>query len=144
MKKQFVVLFAALIGISSFSFAATLNSADKSQVTQAWVNKTFTSVPVAHMGDQSLDNTFIGSLDDQGHIWGKFKKKLANQPQVDQGSYTIKDDGQLCLTWKHWNNAKEFCVYTYNTDNAYIIVDTTNNFHTVFMKSQIQEGNKLK
>lgn len=144
MKKQSVVLFSGCLAVSSLCLGASLNSADKSQVTEAFVNKTFVSVPIANLNEQSIDNTFTGTLDDQGHIWGKFSKKPASQPQKDQGTYVMKDDGQLCLTWQHWNNGKEFCVYTYSTDNAYIIVDTKNMLHTVFMKSQMQAGNKLK
>lgn len=144
MKKRSIALFAALLVTSSLSFAMTLNSADKSQVTQFFINKTFTSIPASNLNGQYVENTFTGAADDQGHMWGKFAQKPADQPQTDQGTFTIKDDGQLCLTWQHWNGGQEFCVYAFNTDNAIVIVDTKSHFHTAFMKSQVQSGNKLK
>lgn len=144
MKKSLIAACAILVAVTSLSFGATLNSVNKDQVKQAFVDKTFTSVPVAHLDGQSIGNTFTGYLDAQGKTWGKFAHKPANAPQTDEGAYIIKDDGALCLTWQHWFKGKQFCVYTYNTNNAYIIVGDNNSFHTVFMKSAIQQGNHIK
>jgi len=143
MKKTAAVLLAALMVTSSVSFAATLSSQSKDQVQQTFVNKTFTSLPMPFLG-QPINNIFTGYMDDQNKIWGKFAQLPQNNvPQVDQGVYTMKDDGQLCITWQHWMNAKEICVYTYETNNAYLIVSNDNNFHVAFMKSAVQPGRQI-
>lgn len=135
--KKTMILFATL-ALCPLSFAATLNSIDKDQVKQAFVNKTFSSASKYELDDQVITDVFTGSMDDQGNIHGKFAHKPPQGPQEDQGVYTIKDDGQLCITWQHWQGHKEFCVYTYNTENAYILVGVNNRFHIVFLKDDIK------
>ena len=138
MKKSAMIIFSVLTATTSMSFGATLNSIDKDQVKQAFVNKTFTSVTMARVDDQAITNIFIGSMDAQGKIYGKFAHQPSQGPQRDQGIYTIKDNGQLCITWQHWQEKKESCFYTYNTDNAYILVDVNDRFHILFMKNDIK------
>ena len=138
MKKTAIALGAALIAVSSLGFAATLNSLDKDQVKQAFVNKTYTSIGITHLNDQSIHDIFVGSMDDMGKIHGKFSHAPPQGPQSDEGVYTIKDDGQICITWQHWQQNKEFCVYVYGTNNAYVLVDVNNTFHTVFLKTDVK------
>lgn len=142
--RKYLVGIAGALAISSMATAATLNSISKDQIRQAFVNNTFTSVAVNHLNEASIDNTFTGYMNNAGKIWGMFSRKPKAAPQVDAGTYTIKDDGSLCLTWKHWWNGKEFCVYAYDTENAYIMVGTNNKFHTVFLKSAIKSGKHIK
>ena len=140
MKKQLAV-FAALVITSSLSFGATLNSINQDQCKQAFVGKTFTSVSTAQPNGKN--NSVIVYMDDKGKIQGKFADKPANAPQTDQGIYSIKEDGLICITWQHWFKGKEEHVYAYNTQNDYIMVDNNNIFHLVIMKSAIEPGNHL-
>ncbi len=83
-------------------------------------------------------------LDDQGHIVGQMAHKPKNQPQTDTGVYTIKNDGTVYLTWKHWDDAKELCAQFFETKNAYLAVSCDHVFHTAFMKEAMSVGNDLK
>ena len=141
MKKQWAI-FSVLSATSSLSFGATLNSISQDQFKQAFVDKTYTSISTAY--GKETDNSVTVYMDENGKIQGKFTHKPANAPQTDQGVYSIKDDGLVCITWQHWFKGKEECVYAYNTQNAYIMVDNNNIFHLVFMKSAIESGNHLK
>ena len=143
MKKY---LFGGLgaLAISSVAMAATLNSISKDQVQHAFVDNTYTSVPISQLNDTAIDNTFTGYMNNAGKTWGVFLHKPKQGPQMDEGTYTIKDDGSVCLTWKHWYDGKEFCVYVYDTENAYILVGTNNKFHTVFLKSAFKSGKHIK
>lgn len=133
--KKHTLVFAALVATSSLSFGATLNAINPDQFKQAFVGKTFTSVSNASV------TVYMG---DKGKIQGKSAAKPASAPQTDQGTYNIKDDGLVCITWQHWFNGKEECIYAYNTQNVYIMVDNHNTFHFVIMKSAIETGNHLK
>lgn len=143
MKKQFAV-FAALVTTCPLSFGATLNSINQDEFKQSFVGKTFTSVSTAQPNEKKINNSVTVYMDDKGNIQGKFVEKPANAPQTDQGVYSIKDDGQVCITWQHWFNGKQECVYAYNTQNVYIMVDNNNIFHFVIMKSAITPGNHLE
>jgi hypothetical protein len=138
--KKVIVLVLTLIA-STFSFAATLHSLNKAGVKQAFVGKTIVSVPATHLNAQVLQNSFIAYIDPNGTMMGKFMQKPADAPQMDKGTYVIKDNGEMCLTWQQWDNGKQFCVNVFDTKNAYIIVDNEHMFHTVFMKDVIKEGN---
>lgn len=139
MKKQ-LTLFAALIATSSLSFGATLNAINQDQFKQAFVGKTFTSISTAQSNGKEIDNSVTVYMDNQGTIQGKFTNKPVNAPQTDEGVYKIKDDGMVCITWQHWFNGKEECVYAYDTQNAYIMVDTNKIFHFPVMKFAITGG----
>ncbi len=117
---------------------------NKKQVEEAFINKTSLSIATDNLNGQTIDNTFSMFLDNQGNIFGKMSKKPENEPQYDQGIYTIGNDGSLTITWHHWDGAKKLCAQFFNTQNAYIALDCDNIFHTVFMKDSIQSGNQLK
>lgn len=137
MKKLLIILLVALLPCS-LGFGATLNSIDKDQVKQVFVNKTFSSAGTARFPGQAIGVVFTGSMDDQGIIRAKFSQPTSVGPQSDQGTYFIKDDGRLCITWQHWHGGKEFCNDVYDAANAYILVDLDNQFHIVFLKTDIQ------
>lgn len=143
MKKSAMALLTAALTVSSVGFAATLNSISKDQVKQAFVNKTYVSISTAQVNGKTVENSFTGYMDDQGKTWGKFTRKPADAPQADQGTYVIKDNGLLCLTWQHWMGGKQFCVYAYETTNSYLIISDDNVFHTAFMKNKMQAGKHL-
>jgi hypothetical protein len=138
------VISTMLVTVSTLSYADTLNSMNKDQVEQAFVNKTSTSIPVIHSKGRPVANTISIFLDDKGNIFGKMAHKMANEPQTDKGVYTIKDDGTYYLTWQHWDDSKQFCVHFFNTKTAYVVISCTNVFHTAFMKDSFQSGNQLK
>jgi hypothetical protein len=136
MKKSLIISLAVLLPYS-LGFGATLNSIDKDQVKQVLVNKTFSSGGSARLPGQTIGVIFTGSMDDHGVIRAKFSQPTSQGPQSDRGIYSIKDDGQLCITWQHWRGGKEFCNYVYDAANAYMLVDLDNQFHIVFLKTDI-------
>ena len=141
MKKSIICI--AMLLVSSFAFGATLKSMTKSQVEQALVNKTMTSIPTDNLNGRTIKNTFSTFLDGQGNIFGKMEQKPVDEPQTDKGAYSIGDDGSVYITWQHWDGAKKLCAHFFETKNAYIAIDCENVFHTVFMKEAIQSGNHL-
>ncbi len=144
MKKSVaVVIFAALAASSTLSLGATLNSMNKVEIEQAFINKTLISIATDNLNGRTIDNTNSVFLDDQGKILGKMAHKPANTPQTDKGIYSIKDDGTLYITWQHWDDAKQLCFHIFTTKNAYIAIECANVFHSAFMKEAIQSGNHL-
>lgn len=137
------ILFSTLIAVSQFSFSATLNALNKSQLEQTWLNKTWVSIATDNLNGKTIDNTFSLYADDKGNIWGKMSHKPANEPQTDKGIYTIADDGTFYITWQHWDGAKKLCGRVFDTQNAYVSVGCDGVFHTAFMKEAVQPGNHL-
>jgi len=145
MKK--LVLFGMYIGLLLFSVisvGATLHSMNKAQIEQAFINKTVVSIATDNLNGHTINNTFSMFLDGKGNVFGKMSVKPDNEPQTDQGIYSIKNDGTLYITWQHWDGAKKLCGHMFNANNAYIAVDCADVFHTVFMKENVQSGNQLK
>lgn len=156
MKKS-AILCTALLATTSLSYGASLNSLHKDQVKKALVDKTITTAPVNRLNDQVTQTPVVVYLDNNGNISGQFMNTMNSStttsmnnttnnmpsPQSDTGTYKLKNNGLLCITWKTWNKGNEFCVYTYETSNAYLFVDDHHVFHTVAMKSDIQSGNQM-
>ncbi|HVV67740.1 MAG TPA: hypothetical protein VHE99_01700 [Gammaproteobacteria bacterium] len=147
MKKSIMVVTAitALASLiwSSACLAVTLSPINKSEFEKSIINKTLTSIPTDNLNGRTINNTFSFYLDNQGHAWGKMSVKPKDEPQTDQGTYSVDKDGTFHLTWQHWDYAKTLCGHLFETQNAYISVDCDNVFHTVFMKENILSGNHL-
>ena len=123
--------------------AATLESMKKADVEAAFVNKTNTSIPADNLDGVDISNVFKVFMDDKGKIYGKFSKKPKDQPLTDTGVYRIADDGSMYITWEHWDGAKEICAQFFDTKNTILAVNCSNVFHTAFMKTSSEAGNKI-
>ncbi len=143
MKKLALAIGSTLMIASPWCFAATLSSMTQDQINQTFAGKTMTTIPTTLMNNQPQENKFTFYLDNQGKISGKFTNSLGNAPQNDQGTYTVKSDGSLCMTWQKWSNAQETCANVYETANGYLFIDADNNFHTFVMKSDLHSGNQV-
>lgn len=149
MKKMIGLLFV-FIAISTTSFALTLHSMNKAQVSKAFVNNTLvvTQAINLHWGmTQNTNNSKTVFLDNQGHLFGKMKYKPTNAPQSDKGTYIIKRNGTMLITWQHWDHGKTIHAHFFNTKNAYVAVDNMIGsamvFYGAFEKDQIHSGNHL-
>ena len=143
MKKIISITLAMLYFISSAGYSLTLTSLNKDEFKKAFVNKTSVSIATDNLNGRTINNIFSMFLDYRGKIIGKMSVKPANEPQMDEGTYSIDDDGTAYITWKHWDGSKKLCFHSFKTENAYINVDCDNIFHTVFMKEAIRAGNRL-
>ncbi|MDR3492080.1 MAG: hypothetical protein P4M12_08580 [Gammaproteobacteria bacterium] len=143
MRKSVVILFLTFLTINSLSFSATLSSLNRDQFIKTFVNKTSISIATDNLNGRTIENTFSMYLDEKGNIIGKMSHKPVNQPQADNGVYSIDEDGTAYITWQHWDGAKKLCFHAFITNNAYINVGCDNVFHTAFMKEAIKSGNHL-
>jgi hypothetical protein len=66
-----------------------------------------------------------------------------DEPQKDKGTYHIKPDGAIYITWQHWNHATPIQAYFFDTMNAYVVIDNNPVFHTACLKSEMKAGNHL-
>ena len=98
MNKLALLAGAALLTLSSLSFAASLQSLNKSQVTHEVQGKTITTIPLVTLNDQLITNTFTGFFDKNGELKGQLANKPDNGPQTDSGKWQVKADGTLCAT----------------------------------------------
>ncbi|MFZ4076663.1 MAG: hypothetical protein ACOYKA_01635 [Legionellaceae bacterium] len=144
MRNFFAVTLIMLCVGQSSSFAVTLNSLNKEQFIEAFVNKTSVSIATDNLNGRTIENTFSMFLDDKGHVLGKMSHKPAHEPQIDTGRYTLDEDGTVYMTWQHWDGGKKLCFHAFDTANAYVNVDCDHVFHTAFMKEAIKPGNLLK
>lgn len=140
--KKFLVGF--LLSAATFlDFGATLISMTKNQVVATFVNKTFASIGTDNLDGRNINVSNIVFLSKNGQAFGKMSLKPKNDPQVDQGVYSIKDDGSLLIKWRRWDGSKQLCFHLFETKNAYISIDCNNVFHSAFMKADVHAGNRL-
>lgn len=142
--KKALVLSAVLVSFSSLSFAASLNSLSKDQVVGALENQTITTIPLATLESELIADPATIYFDKNNQISGKFAHKPGNDPQTDQGTWTVKDDGSLCITWKHWFKSVPFCDYVYEANNSLLFIKGDNTFASLVLKKNIKSGNHLK
>lgn len=131
------------LGVTTIGCANTLSSLSRTELQQVVVNNTLTSVAIDNLNGKTINNTFAMYMDEQGKIYGKMSIKPAGEPQFDEGTYQVNDDGTFYITWKHWDEQKRICGRLFATANAYISIDCDNVFHTVFMADKIQSGNHI-
>lgn len=144
MKTSF--LFVSALAMSSTVFAANLESLNKDQIINAFVNKTIVSITSKLLDGQEVNvtpRTFSFYMDDKGNLIGKLGAKPKDGPQSDVGNYKIDSEGRIFCTWRHWYDGKTVCFNFFNTQNAYLAVNCDNVFFTAYLKSAIKEGNHL-
>lgn len=143
MKKNILIAIALLTFGCSYSYAATLQSLDKNQVTKALENKTITTVPLVTLHKHLVPNTVSVYFGKKGELSGQFANKPENDPQTDQGTWQVKDDGQVCVNWKEWTKNKPTCVYTYKLENSLVFINVDNKFESMALLDKIQSGNQV-
>ncbi|STY29843.1 Uncharacterised protein [Legionella wadsworthii] len=139
-----VTLAALLLSISSLSIAASMSSMSKSEVTEALNDKTITTISAATLNDKVLANPFTGYFGKDGKMNGKFVQPTKDVPQKDQGTWLVKDDGSVCMTWTQWFKGKEECVYFFKLQNGLLIVGADQNFESFILSAHIKPGNQTK
>lgn len=139
MKKNSVLFAALIFAFSSVSFADSLHSLNKDQVTKMFSDHTFTTIAMTTLNGDVLKNTFTGYWAKDGKVKGSFANKPENDPQNDEGSWVVKKDGALCVTWSHWDNGKQICVHAYETKNAVIFVNAVGKLETAVMIDDIKK-----
>jgi hypothetical protein len=144
MKKIAIVSAIAVAAISTVSFANAINSLKQNELKQILTDKTISSAPVITMDNHLTPNTFSGYFAKDGTINGKLANQPDNGPQADAGKYKIEANGNLCVTWDHWNNQKPICVSAYKVGNGLMLVNTeSHDFENLLLSSDIKAGNQL-
>ncbi|MEO8402658.1 MAG: hypothetical protein ABI597_12875 [Gammaproteobacteria bacterium] len=141
MKKLLISIL--LFSMSSISFAGSLSPANKATATSALTDKTITTISAATLDGKVISDSFTGYFGKDGKVTGKFVNKPADGPQSDQGSWNVKSDGKVCVTWEHWNEAKEKCVNFYKLNNAFLILNKNNGFESLVLYSDMKSGNQM-
>ncbi len=148
MKKSItkIILVSILtFSLSSLGYSATLQSLNKQQFEQAFINKTATSVGTVQVDGTPINTPFSMFLDNHGHIWATLvaQPSTTEIPQSDEGTYTLGRDGSLYIKWNHWFQSQRLCAHIFNTQNGYVVVGCNNVFQTVFMKNSIVSGKTI-
>lgn len=145
MKKLVVLSAVALMSFSSLCLGASLSSLNNKQVNQTLENKTITTASLITLNGKLLNDNFATVyFGKDNKVNGKFNNKPSSDPQTDEGSWLVKSNGTLCVTWQHWNQAKPICVLGYQLKNALILVNTdTKNLETLILDENIKDGNQV-
>jgi hypothetical protein len=142
MKKLALICLLLTFGCS-LSYAESIQSLSKNEVLKALENKTITTVPLVTLHGKLVPNTVSVYFGKQEMLVGKFAEKPKNDPQNDQGTWQVKDDGQFCVSWKVWTNNRPICVYTYKLANSLVFINTDKKFESMVLTDSIQSGNQL-
>ncbi len=141
--KKIAITTAILLASSSLSYAASLQSMDKTLITKALEDKTITTVPLVTLHNSLIANTVSVYFGKKGQLLGQFTNKPDNDPQNDQGTWQVKADGQVCVSWKVWTNNNPICVYAYKLANSLVFVNTSNKFESMVLSDGIKSGNQV-
>lgn len=145
MKKSVLLSALIILLVSSLGFAATLKSLTKEQVTNAFQDKTITTIPLLTLNDKLVNNTITVYFAKDGKINGQFATKPDNDPQTDQGTWMVKANGTLCAKWDHMNNQKPICVFVYKLNNSLVFANAdTNKFESMVLNENIKDGNQAQ
>lgn len=144
MKGFIASVASALLLLSSTSFALTMQSLDKSQVNKLVKGKTIVTIPLITLDGSLVNNTFTGYFDTNGKYTGQMANKPDNGPINDTGTWKVKSNGTLCVTWDHWNSSKPICVSVYKVNNGLLFINEKNHkLETMVLDSNIKDGNQL-
>jgi len=116
---------------------------NKSQAMKELSDKTITTISAVTLNGKVISDSFTGYFSKDGKMNGKLATKPADGPQVDQGTWMVKSNGTVCITWEHWNNAKARCVDFYKLSNAFLITNADHGFESLVLDSGIQSGNQM-
>lgn len=145
MKKLVILSACALMFVSSFCYAASMQSLNKKQLTQALEDKTITTISLVTLNGNIINNSASIYFSKNNKTDGTMSSKPGNNPQSDEGIWSVKSNGALCITWQHWNDNKPICVFGYQLTNALVLVNTeTKNLETLILNINIQSGNSVK
>lgn len=141
--KHYLTLAGALLLVPSLSFAGTLTSMNKDEVTNAFADKTITTIPAATLNGKVLKDSFTGYFSKDGKATGKFENKPENDPQNDTGTWKVDSEGKFCFKWDHWDGGNEKCVSIYKLSNGFLVVNSKDAFESMILSEQIKSGNQM-
>lgn len=137
---------AALLVASSFGYAETLQTLPKDKVMEVLKGNTVTTLPIITMNNEQISNTWVGYFGEDGKVSAKITTPSTSFPPEDNGTWTVDDNGALCISWQKWMaeaNTKA-CAYLYEVKNGYILVNQQDgNFESVLKKDSVK-GNQVK
>jgi hypothetical protein len=140
--KRLIIALALLFSTSVFADA--IQSLNQSQVNQALKDKTITTIPLATINGSLVNNTFSGYFNANGKVIGQMAHTPASGPANDTGSWTVTENGSLCVTWDHWNNKQNTCIALYNVNNGLLFINqNTHKLETMVLNENIKNGNGL-
>lgn len=145
MKKLVVLSAVALMSVSSLCFGASLQSLNNKQVTQTLSDKTITTISLVTLNGKIVNNSASVYFSKDKKVSGKFADKPESDQQTDEGTWSVKSNGTLCVAWQHWNQAHPICVAGYQLKNALIFVNAdTQKLETLILDENIKDGNQVK
>ena len=143
MKIKFLNTLICML-FASVGFAETMQSLPKDKVVEIVKGNTLTTFPVVTLDKEQLSNTWTGYFAEDGKIDATFATKPATSPQSDNGTWSVDDNGLLCITWQKWVSGanNKACIYLYEVQNGYVLVNLDGSFESVFKKSSMK-GNQV-
>lgn len=142
--KKWIICLSLLMGLSSLSYGASMQSLDKEKVQKLFENHTITTISTVTLNGKIAKNTFTGYFAKDGKMTGQLASKPDSLPQGDKGEWKVKDNGELCVKWEHWESAKEVCMDIYDTKNMLIFINVgTGKFESAALLEHFKEGDQM-
>lgn len=139
-----LIIAASVLLISTVTFANTLQSLNQAQVNEQLKGKTISTIPLVTINGALVNNTFTGFLDSNGNMDGHMANKPENDPISDTGTWTVSQNGTLCVTWQHWNNTKPICVSVYKVNNGLLFINEKSHaLETIVLSDSIKNGKQV-
>lgn len=120
--KLLLILFSFLV--TPIVLAATLQSLPKDKVMQLLQSKSISTMPLTTLNSKQMCSTWTGEFSEDGKVKATMDPKPSDAVAMDNGTWTVSEDGLLCITWQKWKAESNHkgCVYLYEVQNGYLVM----------------------
>lgn len=141
--KNLTYLSSLMVLLPAMAIAGNISSMNQDETTKTFSDKTITTINAATLNREMINNKFTGFFSKDGKLVGKFANKPQNDPQQDEGTWSIKPNGSMCFKWNHWDSSQEKCISLYKLQNGILVVNEQNGFETFIQQKDIKSGNQV-
>lgn len=143
MKRKLLLASVLLFFVGAITAQTlNLNALNKNQIMSMFSGKTMRVGPAAYHGKKLETDTILVYFAPDGTTAGKWVKVLpGNVPQTDKGTWTVSNDGQVCVKWEAWGSS--YCMYFYDLKNNLLMVSTDQSEALLIPKSSFSSGNTI-
>lgn len=141
MKFKSLLLLPILLMLSQLTFAVTLTSMTKDQVTQLVQDHSFMIGPSPVYRSKHVEDPIMVYFGSDNSLQGKWAHPMKSVAETDTGTWSIKPDGQFCVEWKTWGSQ---CMYYFEMKDNYLLLTSPNETALLVAKKDVFSGNKIK
>lgn len=140
IKTKLSIFTLLCIPVVALGMTVTFNSLSKDDTLKLIKDVTIKIHPeIVDNNNKFVHKTVQIYFAPDGTVQGKaLTSTIPGQPKTDQGTWKVKEDGELCMEWKHWGSP---CLRIYPLKYNYLFIMNTNHGAALLPDAEIHKGN---